>query len=295
MLNPTTAKRVRDALLATAAILSIPAVAATPKQAPHKGVRVATYHYDNLRTGWNFNERELNPTTVRSGRFKMLKSVVLDDLVHAQPLFMSNQPIKGAGVHDVVYVATESNTLYAIDAKSGAVLRKHNFGPAVPYTALPAQCTNNGPNLGITSTPAVVQFTGKMYLMTYTYPNFKPTYHMHMIDPRSLEDVIKPVTVTGSAKLSDGSTYRFDPTVSRQRPALLASGDSVYAGFGSFCDAAGDRSRGWMLGFGVDDLTPSTSNELTNSRARSPNNFFLTAGWMSGAGPAASQKLPKPA
>ncbi|MBV9571926.1 MAG: hypothetical protein JO056_11865 [Alphaproteobacteria bacterium] len=281
--------RTRAALLATAACLVMPAAASAPKHTPaSNGVRVGTYHYDNLRTGWNFREHELTPKAVRSGQFKLLKSVELDDLVHAQPLYMSNQPIKGKGVHDVVYVATESNTLYAIDAKSGEILRQHNFGPSVPYTALPNQCTNNGPNLGITSTPAFVPFTGRMYLITYTYPNFKPTYQIHKVDMVSLDDDIKPVTITGSAKLSDGSTYRFDPTVSRQRPALLASGDTVYAGFGSFCDAASDRSRGWMLGFSVDDLKPSTGNELLNSRARSPNNFFLTAVWMSGAGPAAS-------
>ena len=280
--------RARTTIVATAALLSLPALAA-PKQTPlSQGVRVGTYHYDNLRTGWNFNEPVLIPKAVASSQFKMLKSVALDDLVHAQPLYMSNQPIEGAGTHDVVYVATESNTLYAIDAKTGKVLRKHNFGPPVPYTALPNQCTNNGPNLGITSTPAFVPFNGKMYLMTYTYPDFKPTYQMHKLDPKTLEDVVKPVTVTASAKLADGSTYRFDPTVSRQRPALLASGDSIYAGFGSFCDAAADRSRGWMLGFSLDDLTPSAANELTNSRATSPNNFFLTAVWMSGAGPAAS-------
>jgi len=283
------ASRNRAALVAAAACIAMPAAASAPKQTPiHNGVRVATYHYDNLRTGWNFSEKKLTPRAVASGQFKLLKSVELDDLVHAQPLFMSNQPIKGAGVHDVVYVATESNTLYAIDAKSGVVLRKHNFGPSVPYTALPNQCTNNGPNLGITSTPAFLPFNGKMYVMTYTYPNFQPTYQIHQIDPATLEDTVKPVTVTASAKLSDGSTYRFDPTVSRQRPALLVSGDSVYAGFGSFCDAASDRSRGWMLGFSVDDLAPAPGNELTNARARSPNNFFLTAVWMSGAGPAAS-------
>jgi outer membrane protein assembly factor BamB len=284
-----TPNRIWAALLATVACLIVPATASAPKHAPiSNGVRVATYHYDNLRTGWNSSERELTPKALRSGQFKLLKSVELDDLVHAQPLYMSNQPIKGAGVHDVVYVATESNTLYAIDAKDGTVLRKHNFGPSVPYTALPNQCTNNGPNVGITSTPVFVPFTGQMYLITYTYPNFRPTYQIHKVDPVSLDDTISPVTVTGSAKLSDGSTYRFDPTVSRQRPALLASGDSVYAGFGSFCDAASDRSRGWMLGFSVDDLTASAGNELLNARARSPNNFFLTAVWMSGAGPAAS-------
>jgi hypothetical protein len=127
-----------------------------------------------------------------------------------------------------------------------------------------------------------------MYLITYTYPNFQPTYQVHQVDPATLEDTVKPVTVTASAKLSDGTTYRFDPTVSRQRPALLLSGDAVYAGFGSFCDAATDRSRGWMLGFSIDDLKPLPGNELTNARARTPNNFFLTSVWMSGAGPAAS-------
>jgi outer membrane protein assembly factor BamB len=284
----TIASRRRAALLAATACIAMPAFAAAPKQAVPKDVRVVTYHYDNLRTGWNFSEELLTPKAVGSSQFKLTKSVPLDDLVHAQPLYLTNAHIKGAGVHDVVYVATESNTLYAIDAKSGAVLRKHNFGPPVPYTALPNQCTNNGPNLGITSTPAYLPFNGKMYLITYTYPHFRPTYQIHQVDPATLEDAIKPVTVTASAKLSDGTTYRFDPTVSRQRPALLVSGDSVYAGFGSFCDAATDRSRGWMLGFSIDDLKPAPGNELTNARARTPNNFFLTSVWMSGAGPAAS-------
>jgi outer membrane protein assembly factor BamB len=286
---PKTASRRCAALLAASACIAPPTVAAMAKQSVQKDVRVVTYHYDNLRTGWNFSEEKLTPAAVDGGQFKRLKSVQLDDLVHAQPLYLTNAGIKGVqGKHDVVYVATESNTLYAIDAKSGAVLRKHNFGPPVPYTALPNQCTNNGPNLGITSTPAFLQFNGKMYVMTYTYPNFQPTYQIHRIDPATLEDTVKPVTVTASAKLSDGSIYRFDPRVSRQRPALLVSGDSVYAGFGSFCDAASDRTRGWMLGFSIDDLKPVPGNELTNARASTPNDFFLTSVWMSGAGPAAS-------
>ncbi|MBV8800293.1 MAG: hypothetical protein JO208_10880 [Alphaproteobacteria bacterium] len=290
MLSWKNASRRRAALLAAAALIVVPAAAAAPQHAPVPSTeRVVTYHYDDLRTGWNFNERVLTPKTVRSGGFKRLKSVPLDDLVHAQPLYLTNARVRGVqGTHDVVYVATESNTLYAIDAKSGAILRQHNFGPPVPYTALPNQCTNNGPNLGITSTPAFLQFNGKMYLITYTYPNFEPTYQIHRVDPATLEDTVEPVTITASARLSDGSTYRFDPTVTRQRPALLISGDTVYAGFGSFCDSAADRSRGWMLGFSIDDLKPLPGNELTNARATSPNNFFLTSVWMSGAGPAAS-------
>ncbi|MBV9992360.1 MAG: PQQ-binding-like beta-propeller repeat protein [Alphaproteobacteria bacterium] len=271
------------ASLATAAAL----IAAAAHAAPG-GTRVVTYHYDNLRTGWNAAERELTPSVVGSSQFKMVASTPLDDLVHAQPLVMTHQHIQGHGIHDVVYVATESNTLYAIDAATGAVLKSHNFGPPVPYTGLPNQCTNNGPNLGITSTPVILQVTGKIYLMTYTFPDFVPTYQLHQVDLATLEDAIAPVTVTASAKLSDGSTYKFDASVSRQRPALLLSNGNVYAGFGSFCDSAADRSRGWMLGFSGDDLSPLSGNELANARTRSPNMYFLSSVWMSGAGPAAS-------
>ena len=283
-------------------LLSLAAIALVSVTAPKTGqsaaspsspdkasdsVRVTTYHYDALRTGWNFREQVLTPAAVASNRFKMIASVPLDDLVHAQPLIMTNQPIKGQGVHTVVYVATESNTLYAIDANTGAILKKHNFGPPVPFIDLPAECTNNGPNVGITSTPAIVEFFGKMYLVTDTFSNFKPNYRLHKVDMASLEDTVKPMKISASAKLSDGSIYRFDPAVTRQRPALLAS-DNIYVGFGGFCDAAYDRSRGWMLGFSTDDLSPLPANELTNALARAPNNFFLSSVWMSGAGPAGS-------
>lgn len=251
-------------------------------------VRVITYHYDALRTGWNFNEKTLTPAAVATHRFKMIASVGLDDLVHAQPLVMTNQPIRGQGVHTVVYVATEGNTLYAIDANTGAVLRKHNFGPPVPFIDLPDECPNNGPNVGIESTPVIVEFFGKMYLVSYTLLHGEPEYQLHKVDMASLEDTMKPMTISASARLSDGSVYRFDPAVTRQRPALLQSSGNIYAGFGSFCDAAYDRSRGWMLGFSSFDLSPLPANDLTNARARAPNNFFLTSVWMSGAGPAGS-------
>lgn len=282
-------RRWRAILLASAACMAAPAFASSPADSPApQETRVVTYHYDNLRTGWNGSEKDLTPAAVRGGRFKMIASAQLDDLVHAQPLVMTNERIKDKGVHEVAYVATESNTLYAIDAATGAVLRKHNFGPAVPYTSLPNQCTNNGPNLGITSTPVIDQVSGKMFLVTYTYPKGQPTYQLHEVDLVTLEDVVKPVTITAKAKLAGGGTYDFNAGVSRQRPALLYSNGNIYAAFGSFCDSATDVSRGWVLGFSGDDLAPLPDNNLTNSRAHSPDMYFLTSVWMSGAGPAAS-------
>ena len=107
--------RLNQLFYAAAALLA----ATTPGLA---GVNVVTYHYDNLRTGWNQNETTLTAANVGSGSFGLQQQVALDEQVDAQPLFISGQTIAGQGTHDVVYVATENNTIYAIDANSGSVL-----------------------------------------------------------------------------------------------------------------------------------------------------------------------------
>src|SRR5579864_738690 len=79
---------------------------------------VTTYHYDNYRTGWNSNETILTHANVNSSSFGLLYSVPLNDQVDAQPLYMPAVSItagQNQGIHDVVYIATESNTVYAID------------------------------------------------------------------------------------------------------------------------------------------------------------------------------------
>jgi hypothetical protein len=91
---------------------------------------VATYHYDNQRTGWNGNETKLTPANVGSTSFGVLAEVVLDDQVDAQPLVVPNQQITAGptpGAYQVVYVATEANTIYAIRASNGAVLLKEHL------------------------------------------------------------------------------------------------------------------------------------------------------------------------
>ena len=97
---------------------------------PVYSTSVTTYHYDNSRTGWNNHETTLTATKFPS-TFRILHSTVLDDLVDAQPLLVQGLTIAG-GVHDVVYVATESNTVYAIDASTGAILLSRNLGSPVP-------------------------------------------------------------------------------------------------------------------------------------------------------------------
>src|SRR5208337_3683805 len=250
-------------------------------------VAVTTYHYDNLRTGWNQHETTLTASSF-PGNFGILQTVTLDDQVDAQPLIIPGLAIAG-GTHDVVYVATESNTIYAIDASSGAILLSRNLGDPVPT---PLGCNNNGPNVGINGTPVINLATQTLYVIAYVNSENggPPTYQLHALNLSSLADQpYSPVTVTASHTLTNGSIYTFNATYQRQRPALLLnnginSNNTIYAAFGSFCDYSGNNSRGWLLGWNANTLAPLPTNHLDDSQATSPNNFFLSSIWMSGWG-----------
>ena len=88
---------------------------------------VLTYHNDNSRSGLNANETLLTPSNVNSTQFGKLFSVAVDGYVYAQPLYLPNVTILSQGVHNVVYVATEHDSVYAIDADNGAILWHANF------------------------------------------------------------------------------------------------------------------------------------------------------------------------
>jgi hypothetical protein len=246
---------------------------------------ITTYHYDNYRTGWNQTETTLTPFNVNSSSFAVLESVPVDDQVDAQPLYMPGVNITAGsypGTHNVVYVATESNSVFAIDAQSGTILLSPNFGPPVPR---PLGCNNNGPNVGITSTPVIDSSTNTLYVMVYTQESGTPEYMLHALDLGSLTDKVSPQQVSASHALTNGRTFQFNATYQRQRPGLLLANGNIYAGFGSFCDEAADVSRGWFLGWEEGTLTPLAANDLFDFRATSPNTFFLSSIWMSGYAP----------
>jgi hypothetical protein len=262
---------------------------------PPRPIAVTTYHYDNLRTGWDPNEIKLDYARVGSPSFELLHPVALDDQVDTQPLIVPKQRIDApappgkhseTSKHDVVYVATEGNTIYAIDASSGEVLLSPNFGPPVKA---PLGCNNNGPNVGINGTPVIDLATKAMYVIIYTQDSGGPTYRIHELDLRNLTDKIPPVVVTASHTLSNGTTFDFNATYQRQRPALLEANGNIYAGFGSFCDFSPNVSRGWLLGWKAGSLTPLAANQLNDRQATSPGSFFLSSVWMSGYGISADQ------
>jgi len=249
-------------------------------------VAVTTYHYNNKRTGWNSHEGTLTPANVSSSAFGLLNTVFLDDQVDAQPLVVPSVLItagKNQGKHDVVYVATNGNTVYAIDTQNGTVLLKKKFGKPVPS---PLGCNNNGPNVGIHSTPVVDLASKTLYVIVYNNDSTGPAYRIHALDLGDLTDKVAPQVIAASHPLTDGSQFEFNATYQRQRPALLLANGNIYAGFGSFCDFAPNLSRGWLLGWSADSLTPLPANQLTDLQASAFFDFFLSAIWMSGYGPA---------
>ena len=265
-----------------------------------KRAGVVTYHNDVRRTGWNRHERILSPQTVSQTTFGWLKTVVLDDQVDAEPLLVDDVEIDHHR-HDVVYVVTENDTVYAIDADSGAVLRSRSLGTPVPR---PLNCENNGNAVGINSTPTIDVATRTLYLIAYRMAGSSPIHELHALDLTTLhEKPHSPIRVAATNTLKDGSTYAFDSSVQRQRPALLQADGNVYAAFGSFCDFKASRSRGWVLGWNQATLKALVHSELPD-KALAPSSTFncyyhspwtsnhpcyLSSVWMSGFGLASDE------
>jgi hypothetical protein len=256
-------------------------------------VAVTTYHYDNYRTGWNSKETALTPASVGSSSFGLLATVTLDDQVDAQPLLVPNVNITAGshpGKHDVVYVVTGNDTVYAISADdvaggiAGVVLLRQSLGTPVRW---PLGCQQNGPNVGITSTPVIDVTSGTLYVMAYTQEATTRAYQLHALDLGSLQDKVPPQSVTASHTLTNGTKFSFDATYERQRPGLLLANGNVYAGFGSFCDFAANLTRGWLLGWNATSLAPLSANQVLDSQGTSTNAFFMSSIWMSGYGLAA--------
>jgi outer membrane protein assembly factor BamB len=220
---------------------------------------VFTDHNDNARTGQNTQEIALSPANVNWTHFGKLLSVPVVGNVYAQPLYVSNLNFSGT-IHNVVYVATEHDSLYAIDADNGTILWQLNLIPSGASSGVSSDvaCTGFGQEIGITGTPVIDPASGTIYLVTVTKENGAYVQRLHAIDLINHSEkfggpVAIQASVTGTGSGSIGGVLSFDPMWELQRPGLLLQNGQVSIGWAGYCE--GGPYHGWLIAYNAANLT----------------------------------------
>jgi len=250
-------------------------------------VAVTTQHNDNYRTGQNTSETTLTPANVNQRQFGRLFTHAVDGYVYAQPLYVPNVSIPGGGMHNVVYVATEHDSVYAFDADNNsggnsAPLWQTSFiNPAKGITTVSSgdvSCNDLVPEIGITGTPVIDVLTGTLYVLAKTKENGQFMQRLHAIDiTTGAEKFGGPVVIQAQVKGTGdgGKVITFDPLRQSQRPGLLLQNGTVYIGWASHCDIG--PYHGWLMAYDAQTLQQKGAWNAT------PNG--VEGGfWQSGAG-----------
>jgi uncharacterized protein (TIGR03437 family) len=246
-------------------------------------VNVLTYQYDNTRAGANKIETLLTPANVNSSQFGKLFSQSVDGYIYGQPLYFAGVPIPGKGTHNVVYAATEHDSVYAFDADSNmAPLWQVSFLSS-GVTSVPASdtgCSQIAPEIGITSTPVIDPQSGTIYLVAMTKESGGYVQRLHALDittgaERPESPVVIQASVPGTGE--GGTTLVFKPEAYKQRPGLLLLNGVLYTLWSSHCDLG--TYHGWIIGYDAQSLQQVTVFNDT------PNGTEASF-WMGGAAPA---------
>jgi hypothetical protein len=260
----------------------VPLTVTNPSPPPTGTVNVTTWHVDNNRSGLNSSETALTPTSVSAQSFGKLFSYLVDGYVYGEPLLMSGVTINGA-THDVLYVATENDSVYAFDADS------YGSGTPLWHVSLlqsgetPITGGAIAPVEGVTSTPVIDPTTNTLYVVSVqTSSTNGGTFRLHALDITTGQEKLGgPATLQASLPgTGSGGTTVSLTTSCIQRSALLLANGNVYFGFGS-CP------RGWLLAYSASTL--AQVGVFTSSPNLNGEGTYASAGgiWMGGGGPVA--------
>ncbi len=289
--------KVRSSLIALLAAMAWMAAATAPAaSAPTPApVNVLTFHNDNFRTGLNRHETILKPANVIQSTFGKLFSYPVDGYLYAEPLYVSQLAIPGQGTHNVVFAASEHDSVYAFDADglvTTPLWHTSFIDPANGITTVDSlndvQCGNLVPEIGITGTPVISLANQALYVVSEVKDQNTDTFiiELHALDlATGAEKFGGPVpigaTVAGTGLGNDGNGHvSFVAKLANQRPALLLANGMVYIAFASNCDKG--SYHGWVLAYDALTLVQKAAFNAT------PNGSEGGI-WQSGNGPSASQ------
>ncbi len=243
-------------------------------------VDVLTQHNNNFRTGVNLHETVLTPQSVNKMQFGMLFKRVLDDQLYSQPLIVTHVTING-GTHDVVYVTTVNNSVYAFDANDAeatAPIWHVNFGTPANLHSANFGCLDINGKMGIIGTPVIDKARGVLYVVALTKagdssaPKSGFTQRLHALDLATGADMPEsPVTIQAPD---------FNALMENQRPALMLANGLAYVGYASHCDR--EPYQGFLMAY--DAKTLAQVAVINTSPTGSEASI-----WQSGQGPAADE------
>ena len=247
---------------------------------------VTTYHYDIARDGLNPQETILTQTNVTSTQFGKIGFISVDSKVDAQPLYLANVII-GNQFHNVLYVATEHDSVYAFDADTGTQIWKTSILGTGETTSDDHGCSQITPEIGITSTPVIDRKqgpNGTLFTVGMTKDG-AGKYHqrLHALDIITGAEISgSPTEISASYPGTGDNTQNgnvvFDPSQYAERAALLLLNGNIYTGWTSHCDQA--LYTGWVIAYSESTLQQTQLLNLT------PNGHEGSI-WMSGDGMAA--------
>lgn len=255
--------------------------------APTATTDILTYHNDNARTGQNLNETILTTGNVAFATFGKVGFYPADGKVDAEPLYASSVAVPSNGLHNLLIVATEHDTVYAFDADTGATVWQTSTLMGGETSSDSRSCGQVIPEIGVTATPVIDRTrgpNGAIYVVAMSKDG-AGHYHqrLHALDLALGTELFGgPVEISatypGTGDGSNGTSVIFDPGQYKERAALLLLSGVIYLAWASHCDIR--PYTGWVMGYSASSLTQTTVINLVPNGSEG-------AIWMSGAGLAA--------